>query len=412
MRTKLSFCVLAVALFCAALLLAQEKQQSKPLENADIVQMVQNRFDEDTLLTVIDVNDTHFDVSPAALIELKKAGVSDKVIRAMLAAPERKRSRPSATSAAAPNAASANSTGASNNQATATAPTPAASSHADAGMTNQLGIKLSPQEAAEMRSMQGMLAAMGMGNMMGMGMPSADPAQMPHVFLMGPPAKQEVPPSTALIAQTKFKSGAPSESSEMLRTLATEGLSFAAMSAGPGGMMAMSAFSVASGFMPGMRPGSPSMTYVWGLAGLHSSRVLQDPSPGFELSYGDIPGVDPDGYEPALVRLVQTKDNYRLVGATRSKMGRNTMMGGAPEEGKWISEDRVPVELHKEERGFYVMRVGQPLEPGEYAVVFRPVKKYKPVSSGFSSAAQVFYSVWDFRIPGATPEPGKKKKKK
>lgn len=88
------------------------------------------------------------------------------------------------------------------------------------------------------------------------------------------------------------------------------------------------------------------------------------------------------------------------------------MRGGAPEEGKWISEDRVPVQLHKEERGFYILHVEQPLEPGEYAVVFRPVKKYKPVSSGFSSAAQVFYSVWDFRIPGATPEPGKKKKKK
>ena len=39
-----------------------------------------------------------------------------------------------------------------------------------------------------------------------------------------------------------------------LRSLATEGLSFAAMGAGPAGMMAMSVFSMGSGFMPGMRP--------------------------------------------------------------------------------------------------------------------------------------------------------------
>jgi hypothetical protein len=198
----------------------------------------------------------------------------------------------------------------------------------------------------------------------------------------------------------------------MLRTLATEGLSFAAMSGGPAGMMAMSAFGVASGFMPGMRPGTPSMTYVWGLPGLHSSRLLPADSPAFELSYGEIPGVDPDAYEPALVKLVQTKDNYRLVGATRSKMGRNTMMGGGPEEGKWISEERVPVRLDKEERGFYVLHVEQALEPGEYAVVFRPVKGHKPVRSGFGSAAQVFYSVWDFRVPGTPADDTTKKKKK
>jgi hypothetical protein len=413
MRIKLVVAVVAFAVFHTVLLPAQDKPEGKPLENKDIVQMVQNHFDDDTLLTIIEVNDTHFDVSPSALIELKKAGVSDRIIRAMLASPERKRSSASATGSATPaTAASANSTGASNNQAATTAPSSAVASNAGAGMPSNMGVKMSPQQAAQMQSMQPMLAAMGLGNIMGMGMPSADPAHMPHVFLMGPPAKQEISPSTAQIAQTKFKGGGPSPGGMMLRSLATEGLSFAAMSAGPAGMMAMSGFSVASGFMPGMRPGTPSMTYVWGLPGLHSSRILPADSLAFELSYGDIPGVDPDGYEPALVQLVQTKDNYRLVGATRSKMGRNTMMGGGPEEGKWISEERVPVRLNKEERGFYVLHVDQPLEPGEYAVVFRPVKGHKPVSSGFSSAAQVFYSVWDFRVPGTPADDTTKKKKK
>jgi hypothetical protein len=198
-----------------------------------------------------------------------------------------------------------------------------------------------------------------------------------------------------------------------LRSLATEGLSFAAMGAGPAGMMAMSVFSMGSGFMPGMRPGAPKVTYVWGLPGRKSSRELTDTNPMFELNYGDIPGVDPDAYEPAVLKLVQSKDNYRLVGATQIKMtAKNMMAGASPENGKWISEDRWPTRVDKEERGFYILHVNSTLEPGEYAVVLRPVKGYKETSSGLGGHAQVFYSVWDFSVPGATPDDGKKKKKK
>lgn len=178
--------------------------------------------------------------------------------------------------------------------------------------------------------------------------------------------------------------------------------------------MAMSAFSMASGFMPGMRPGTPTMTYVWGLPGRKSSREMMNTDPIFELNYGDIPGVDPDAFEPVILQLVQTKDNYRLVGATKVKMDRKNMMSGnSPENGKWLSEDRWPTRLYKEERGFYVLRVDKPLEPGEYAVVLRPVKGYKVPPSGLSGHAQVFYSVWDFSVPGKTPEEisGNKKKK-
>lgn len=179
-------------------------------------------------------------------------------------------------------------------------------------------------------------------------------------------------------------------------------------------MMAVSAFSMASGFMPGMRPGAPTMTYVWGLPGRKSSREMMNTDPIFELNYGDIPGVDPDAFEPVILQLVQTKDNYRLVGATKVKMDRRNMMAGnSPENGKWLSEVRWPTRIYKEERGFYVLRVDQPLEPGEYAVVLRPVKGYKTPPSGLGGHAQVFYSVWDFSVPGKTTEElsGNKKKK-
>lgn len=265
--------------------------------------------------------------------------------------------------------------------------------------------------------LQSQMATMGpmvSGLMGGMSPTNYSAEQMPHVFLKtsGSNGKQEVSPTIAQIAQSKFKNGS-SMKGTMLRSLATEGLSFAAMGAGPGGMMAMSAFRMASGFMPGMRPGAPSLTYVWGLPGNKSSRELADSAPLFELSYGDIPGIDPDQYEPALVKLVQTKDNYRLVGATQTKLNSKSFRSGfGPENGKWVNEERCPVRIDKEERGFYVLHVDQPLEPGEYAVVLRPAKGYKAAPSAFAGGAQVFYSAWDFSVPGAVADTTNKKKQK
>lgn len=435
--------LLALALLPLSASTAQQlKKDRKLLRNADIVRMAQNQFDDETLLKIIQVSDTDFDISGDALIELKKQGVSPAVIRAMLeAAAQRKLSADTDSNVSAPvpptgsdspvaepppspvvdkpaatdqhataSAGSATANVDPNSAATPVALQPATMA-APAGMPP--GMAVNPQ----MAMLQSQLAMMGLGGMAGMfggGAPANyTPEQLPHVFLMDAQVrheKHEYPPSMAEIAQTKFKSGAPSPGGMALRSLATEALSFASMSGGPAGMMAMSAFSAASGFMPGMRPGTPSMTYVWGLPGRKSARQLTYSDPIFQLSYGDIPGVDPDAFAPVILRLVQTPDNYRLVGATRTKLNaRNMMAGGGPENGKWLAEDRWPTRVYKEERGFYVVRVDKPLEPGEYAVVLRPVKGYKASPSGLGGHAQVFYSVWDFSVPGVVPEPAKKK---
>ena len=435
-----------VLLLLTALVAQEEKQEKKILKNADVLLMVQNHFDDDTLVKIIEVSDSDFDISGNALIELKKQGVSSEVLRAMLASVQKKRAAtqppapaeagsaptPAPTSQAAAeeakpvapagntDAAFATRTDSAPHVSTSPAPTPSPTAHS--GMTSRaMPMGVNPQQMA---AVQSQLASMGMGGMMGgMGAmggmgggmyTSYSPEQMPHVFLkLGPnQGRQEISPSTAEIGQSKYK-GSMGAGGMALRSLATEGLSFAAMGAGPAGMMAMSVFSMGSGFMPGMRPGAPKVTYVWGLPGRKSSRELTDTNPMFELNYGDIPGVDPDAYEPAVLKLVQSKDNYRLVGATQIKMtAKNMMAGASPENGKWISEDRWPSRVDKEERGFYILHVNTPLEPGEYAVVLRPVKGYKATSSGLGGHAQVFYSVWDFSVPGATPDDGKKKKKK
>jgi hypothetical protein len=411
---KKPFFILICALFLAVAAHAQEPpKEKKILKNDDVVMMVQNHFDDDTLQKIIEVSDTDFDISTEALIALKNQGISSVVLRAMLDATQRKKLEAAAPAAPPANPAPAAPTAVAPTAAAPVRPAPAASVNPVSMMQ---GMGMNPQQLAGMQSQMAALSSLG-GMLSGMfsmpSMPSYTAEQMPHVFLMPEfhtGKQEEVSPSMAQIAQTKFKSGAPSAGGMALRSLATEGLSFAAMAGGPAGMMAMSAFSMASGFMPGMRPGAPSMTYVWGLPGRKSSREFTDTTPIFQLHYGDIPGVDPDAFEPAVVKLFQSKDNYRLVGATRSKLNaKNMMSGGGPENGKWISEERWPTRVDKEERGFYVMRVDQPLEPGEYAVVLRPVKGYKATPSGLGGHAQVFYSVWDFSVPGATPEDSGKK---
>jgi len=455
-------CVALILVLIGGLRAQDEKKVKKVLKNADVVLMTQNHFDDDTLIKILDVSETDFDVSTDALVELMKQGVSSNVCRAMLAATRKKRnalqaSNPEAAPATTPPSSanpvtaepaasvsaepdpnlatrSSKSSGVPNSTTTTvTAPTSAASNPMtgssaalrpapNPGMYAPGAMGINPQQLA---AVQAQMASMGMGGMMpglgGMGMGGMgslsmnySPEQMPHVFrkISTSQGKQEISPSMAQIGQSKFKGGMGA-GGMALRSLATEGLSFAAMGAGPGGMMAMSAFSMASGFMPGMRPGAPKITYVWGLPGRTSAHHMEDTDPIFELTYGDIPGVDPDAYEPAVLKLVQTKDNYRLVGATQMKMtAKNMRSGGGPENGKWISEERWPSYCNKEERGFYVLRVDAPLEPGEYAVVLRPVKGYKDASSGLGGHAQVFYSVWDFSVPGAISDAGNRKKHK
>jgi hypothetical protein len=56
------------------------------LENRDIVAMVHAKVGDAVVLEKIKTNQTNFDVSVAAIVALKKSGVSDAVIRAMISA--------------------------------------------------------------------------------------------------------------------------------------------------------------------------------------------------------------------------------------------------------------------------------------------------------------------------------------
>jgi hypothetical protein len=78
--------VLAVALVVASQAWAQGGTQGaeSPLTNSAVVKLVRAGFREKTVIAIINVRPVSFDLSPERLIELKKNGVSERVILAMI----------------------------------------------------------------------------------------------------------------------------------------------------------------------------------------------------------------------------------------------------------------------------------------------------------------------------------------
>ena len=74
--------------FYTAVASAQQQTEEAPLTNASVVKLVRAGFKEKTLIAIINSRPSRFDLSPDRLIELKKSGVSERVILAMLARDE------------------------------------------------------------------------------------------------------------------------------------------------------------------------------------------------------------------------------------------------------------------------------------------------------------------------------------
>ena len=86
----LKLTVLVGALLLSATALTAQ-QKSPPLTNSDVVKMVKAGTPDATIVTAIAGRDTQFDLSATGLQVLSQAGVSSKVVRAMLAAESKKK---------------------------------------------------------------------------------------------------------------------------------------------------------------------------------------------------------------------------------------------------------------------------------------------------------------------------------
>lgn len=89
MKLQFTYKTLAL-LFCIAIVStsvsrAQTTSQEAPLTNASIVKLVKANFKEKTIISIIESRNSRFDLSTERMIELKKSGVTEKVILAMLA---------------------------------------------------------------------------------------------------------------------------------------------------------------------------------------------------------------------------------------------------------------------------------------------------------------------------------------
>lgn len=75
--------ILACTLVAIAMLGVTQRASAQVLTNADIVRMVQAKLSDAVIISEIQNSTCQFDTSPNALIQLKQAGINDKVLEAM-----------------------------------------------------------------------------------------------------------------------------------------------------------------------------------------------------------------------------------------------------------------------------------------------------------------------------------------
>ncbi|MDX6710804.1 MAG: hypothetical protein QOH96_1820 [Blastocatellia bacterium] len=83
MKKRIPGIFLTLILTCFGIGHAQQRQQ--PLTNQAVIKLVKAGFKEKTVIAIIVSKPAGFDLSPEKLVELKKSGVSEPVILAMLA---------------------------------------------------------------------------------------------------------------------------------------------------------------------------------------------------------------------------------------------------------------------------------------------------------------------------------------
>ena len=77
--------VVKIGLLLLMCLSVSSLAQQKPLTNADVVNMVKGGLAESVVISAIQLNPATYDISPTALLALKKAGVTQQEQDAMLA---------------------------------------------------------------------------------------------------------------------------------------------------------------------------------------------------------------------------------------------------------------------------------------------------------------------------------------
>ncbi len=237
------------------------------------------------------------------------------------------------------------------------------------------------------------------------------PGQPSVLFVRGG-QKQTIPLDHTQMVQTKTKAstlGALAADGRLSQAMSGVTQSVAAAGVMKGSSKLASTAMMANPILSGaMTAGSlfahhkQTVTEVWAVLGPRSATVIHNAQPVFEVHCGNIPGINPDDYQPVLLKLEPTPDNYRLAGATQVKT--DALQSSAADWAMYSSfvEELAPGQATKIATGSYQLQVGSPLPPGEYAVALRPTNKDKKFSG--SSVSQntgdglIFNSIWSFEV--------------
>lgn len=347
----------------------------KPLTNQDVISMVKSLLPESVILGSIKSSDTDFDISATGLIALKKAGVSTKVMEAMLDAVNKKNAPP--VPAATP--------------ATPAVPT-------TAGTATGVAASAIPAGASSFMSPTG-AAPTGL-----------QLSWQPTVLAILSGQKANLAAEATQIVQTKSK--ATSLSALAADQALDQALQVGAQTAQQallksGSTMALSAlnpgFAVVSGLMA-YRAKQAKITYVWALnGGSAASSMGANNLPSFEANYAGLPGVNADQFEPVIVKLSPTpQSNFRLVGATEAASA-----AAQDKQQDWpiyssFVEDRISSKVDKLGSGHVRVTPAAVLGPGEYAIALRPTDKAHKFSGeevGKNQAEGLLFNyTWPFSV--------------
>ena len=349
-RAEQVLSLLAITLLFALVCYAQQPASApsttgEVLTNADVISMVKSGLPEAVIIGSIKTSENNFDISAKGLIALQKASVPQKVMQAMIDAVASKKnaSPPPAGGAPAAPAQSAVSPGVSaavvpaGGAAGAAAPSGGAPTAVGGikfmlltGNTKQ-PLTAEKLQVAATQAKASTLQALALDNALN------------QVLQAGVHDA-----ATRVAAQTKL--GAPS-------TGVTQ------------------AGNVVGGLL--FKKSKPTFTYAWALPGATSSSSVPAAA-SFQVTYAGIPGVNPDDYEPHIVKLAPTKEQgWRLAGAAKAteELAQSTTPTW-PVYSAFI-EDTVSAQTKKTAPGDVTVTRDSPLAAGEYAVVLRPVARSK-----------------------------------
>jgi hypothetical protein len=348
MKTNMQICGLLIAGLAFAS--TAWAQATKPMTNDDVIQMVKNHMSESVVVSAIQSGASKFNTSTSELIRLKRVGVTDAEMNAMIAASSKKQEGGTSADAKA----------------------------APAGAPPAADIAFPPSQS-----------------------------RMPQVYVQQDGAMHELPLEKTQLAETKTK---PSS----MKSLAGDSVVTQGLQAGVNTVawnaashinspLGGSAVSQAGGIVSGvMSRRKPAVTYVWGVASPASGNVLKTVSPAFAVEFARVPGVNAADYEPAIVRLTPAQNTCRIVGATQGKEDVRSSPAADWQVYSHYLEERVATKNERVDTGKYKVTPASELFPGEYAVVLRPVSNTKPFSGGEVARAQgdglMFDAVWTFQI--------------